>query len=42
MIAKNQVKATPFDYSSSKGKGINKIFYGVPGCGKSLSAKVYT
>ncbi len=24
-----------FDYSTTQGKGINKIFYGVPGCGKS-------
>ncbi len=24
-----------FDYSITKGSGINKIFYGVPGCGKS-------
>lgn len=24
-----------FDYSTTKGEGINKIFYGTPGCGKS-------
>ena len=30
-----QVSSTFFDYSSTKGKGINKIFYGTPGCGKS-------
>lgn len=25
----------PFDYNITNGEGINKIFYGVPGCGKS-------
>lgn len=32
---KKEVEQTVFDYSSIKGKGINKIFYGTPGCGKS-------
>ena len=27
--------AVDFDYSTTKGDAINKIFYGVPGCGKS-------
>lgn len=28
-------RAELFDYSKTKGKSINKIFYGTPGCGKS-------
>lgn len=27
--------AEPFDYSTTKGTSINKIFFGTPGCGKS-------
>ena len=27
--------AEPFDYSTTKGASINKIFFGTPGCGKS-------
>lgn len=30
-----QLQLTYFDYSTTKGEGINKIFYGTPGCGKS-------
>lgn len=29
------IQATAFDYTTISGDGINKIFYGVPGCGKS-------
>lgn len=29
------IESEEFDFSKTKGKGINKIFYGVPGCGKS-------
>lgn len=29
------IEPTIFDHSTIKGKGINKIFYGTPGCGKS-------
>ena len=29
------IQATDFDYKTTIGSGINKIFYGVPGCGKS-------
>lgn len=32
---KKEITQTEFDYSITKGKGINKIFYGTPGCGKS-------
>lgn len=35
MTATSKTEARAFDYSDIKGKGINKIFYGVPGCGKS-------
>ena len=35
MTASPKMEASAFDYSNIKGKGINKIFYGVPGCGKS-------
>lgn len=31
----NEHAAVAFDYSTTKGEGINKIFYGTPGCGKS-------
>ena len=32
---KKAIEPTVFDYSTIKGKGVNKIFYGTPGCGKS-------
>ena len=35
MTAKPKAEVIAFDYSDIKGKGVNKIFYGVPGCGKS-------
>ena len=35
MTAKPKLEVITFDYSEIKGKGVNKIFYGVPGCGKS-------
>lgn len=31
----NKKSANTFDYSLTSGQAINKIFYGVPGCGKS-------
>lgn len=31
----NQTHTENFDYNDIKGDGINKIFYGTPGCGKS-------
>ena len=30
-----EISQDVFDYSITKGEGINKIFYGTPGCGKS-------
>ena len=30
-----EIEITKFDFNFIKGNGINKIFYGVPGCGKS-------
>lgn len=33
--SKAQQQLTYFDYSVTGGEGINKIFYGTPGCGKS-------
>lgn len=33
--SKIQPQSKYFDYSTTKGEGINKIFYGTPGCGKS-------
>lgn len=30
-----EISAQSFDYKDTKGVGINKIFYGTPGCGKS-------
>lgn len=35
MTATPKTEVSAFDYNDIKGKGINKIFYGVPGCGKS-------
>ncbi len=30
-----RISVSNFDYASTEGKGVNKIFFGTPGCGKS-------